>query len=94
MQDLIAHLDAKEHEIGDFMAQASSEREKLRSCLNEVDKALADSDENLRRINKARNALRNPTDQQTMADDMESVRAGSIPTEAAKPLLSKWSDSL
>lgn len=80
MEQLIAALDNKEREVVDFMEKARKDREETIARLNELDQVLTAVDEDLRRINKARNALRNPSEEKMMHDDVVCAGAGVIPT--------------
>lgn len=73
MQDLIGALDTREEEIHQFLANLREEREKLISRLNELDAQQSSIDADLRRINKARSALRNPDEAEMMAADVASM---------------------
>ena len=75
MQDLIIGLDHREQEIHEFIKTTTEEREKLVSRLNEIERMLQDADHDLRKLNKARNALRNPDEQEMKRADMASMTA-------------------
>lgn len=70
--------DAKEREINDYVAGMRDEREKLIARLNELDAGMNTADEDLRRLNRARNALRNPSEEQMMRDDITSLAATGV----------------
>lgn len=77
--------DAKEREINDFLAGTAQEREKLVARLDELDRARDQAEDDLRRLNGARNALRNPDEQKMARDDLACVGAGAIPVPRAAP---------
>lgn len=72
MKDLIAVLDAKETEINAYLAENRAEREAIMCRLGEMDEGAASAEEDLRRINKARAALRNPSEEGMQLDDLRS----------------------
>lgn len=78
MQDLIMALDAKEREINDCMVSNRDERERLISQLSELDDQSRQADADLRRINKARNALCNLDDAEMTAADVRAMPAAPL----------------
>jgi SMC interacting uncharacterized protein involved in chromosome segregation len=82
MEEIVAHLDSKEHEISEYMKAASEEREVLRARLNEIDNGLREADADLRRISKARKAIRDdpnaPKDAGIIADGFTPVAKASV----------------
>lgn len=80
MQDLIMALDARESEINAYLADNKAEREAIMCRLGELDDGAANAEEDLRRINKARAALRNPSEEKMQLDDL---RSQMVPCEAS-----------
>ena len=90
MEDLIFTLDKKEAEITAYLADNRAEKEGLMARLKELDESEELAEEDLRRINKARNALRNPTEApearavsqnspQTLGESLAELKARAVP---------------
>lgn len=84
MEHIVMELDRAESEINAYVESISLEREKLLTRLNEIDRDRERADEDLRRINAARNALRNPSEAQVMRDDVRAMAVAPEMAEAAQ----------
>lgn len=82
MMDVIAVLDAKVLEINEYVAHTTAEREKLTNereklaqRLEEIGSALGEAEADLRRLNRARNALQDLPDPEWCEAASQEARA-------------------